>query len=307
MRRLILIFTIILTLSLSGLKAQQQVLFTQYMFNMLPLNPAYAGIHDGISMSFLLREQWVGLEGAPQTQTFSIHSPINFRPIAIGATVIHDKIGFTTQTGLQFNYAYRIKIGKKSKFSMGLQGTIHNYQSNDASSASVNITDPSLANLSEFNPNVGAGVMFYNDRFYAGLSLPQMLNYTVGNELGTTDADSKIVRHYFFTTGYVFNIGEGVKLKPNIMFKAVQGAPMQLDLNANVLLRELLWVGLSYRSLDSFDALVQFQVSPRFQIGYAYDFATTTDLRRVNSGSHEILINYVIYLRPQKIKSPRYF
>ncbi|MEO9966457.1 MAG: type IX secretion system membrane protein PorP/SprF [Reichenbachiella sp.] len=310
---------IIITLTLLVLgresKAQQQVMFTQYMFNQLALNPAYAGIHEGISTSILARYQWVGFDGAPKTQTFSIHSPIKYRSIALGAVLIRDQIGITDQFGAYFSAAYRINFVNHTKLSFGLQASFNQYKADFTENVN---NDPSLANqnINDISPNGGAGIMWHSDRFYLGFSVPQLLNYTVGDDLEVpvnpntgqaTDPDAKLIRHYFLAAGYVFDLSHNLKMKPNLLFKWVQGAPFQIDANVNFLINELVWLGVSYRSLDSFDALFQLQVTPQFQLGYSYDFYTTSDISRVNSGSHEIMINYVFNSRSDKIVTPRYF
>ena len=283
--------------------SQQQVLFTQYMFNQLPLNPAYSGIHEGISTSFLWREQWLGFEGAPRTQTFSIHTPVSFRPISVGAVLLRDQIGVTTQNSASLDYAYRIRLGK-TRLSFGLQATYNFYQ-NDYNRDGI--IDPILANASTniARPNFGTGILWHSDLFYIGLGVPQIINQKF--DPGNSSSQSELVRHYFITGGYVFVVHENLIVKPNFMLKAVQGAPLQADLNVNVLLQRALWVGLSYRSLESLAALVQLQLGPKLQLGYAFDFATFTDLRTVSAGSHEIMLNYVIQMPRTKILTPRYF
>lgn len=304
----------LLVLGIEG-KAQQQVMFTQYMFNQLALNPAYAGIHEGISTSILARNQWVGFEGAPKTQTFSIHSPIKYRSIALGAVLIRDQIGITDQFGAYFSYSYRINFVNHTKLSFGLQASFNQYKADFTENIN---NDPSLANqnINSISPNGGAGIMWHSDDFYLGFSVPMLFNKSIGDELEVpvnpttgqgADPDAKLIRHYFLAAGYVFPLNANLKLKPNLLFKWVEGAPLQIDINANLLIKELVWLGLSYRSMDSFDALFQLQVTPQFQLGYAYDFYTTSDLSRVNSGSHEIMINYVFNNRSDKIVTPRYF
>lgn len=294
-----------LLLGISGVAwAQQQVMFTQYMFNQMALNPAYTGIHEGVSASALYRQQWVGFEGAPNTQMFSLHSPIGFLPISLGGTLMRDQIGATTQNSVAMSYAYRIKLTRNSRLSFGLQGSISHYQLRFTTEIG---SDPVLAdaNRSVMRPNFGTGVMWHSDKFYVGLGIPRVLNQAF--DPNNPDSDSELIRHYFLSAGYVFPITEGIMIKPNFLLKAVDGAPLQVDLNVNVLLRNLVWVGLSYRSLDSFDAVLQFQLGPKLQVGYGFDFFTTTDLSRVNSGSHEIMLNYIIELPKKKILTPRYF
>lgn len=302
MNKLLIFSILILAGTLSY--GQQQVMFTQYMFNQMALNPAYAGIHEGVSASALMREQWVGFEGAPSTQTLSVHSPIGFTPISLGGMIVRDKIGSTTHHGVHMAYAYRIRFANKTKMSFGLQASLSHYQQNFATSAG---NDPSLTNASQnmIRPNFGAGLLWHSDRFYLGLGVPQMINQSFDPD--NPDSESELVRHYFLSAGYVFPIAPGVMLKPNFLLKAVDGAPIQADINMNVLLRNVLWVGVSYRSLDSFDAIVQFQIGPKLQVGYGFDFWTTTELSQVNSGSHEIMINYIIELPRAKILTPRYF
>jgi type IX secretion system PorP/SprF family membrane protein len=290
-------------LSLATAIGQQQVMFTQYMFNGLAINPAYAGGHETMSMTALMREQWTGLDGAPSTQTFSVHSPLKKERFSLGLLFMHDKIGVTNQNGVYGSYAYRIPVSKKGRLAFGLSGgaTFYNAQFSKVSS-----TDPAFMNdIRLAQPNVGFGVYFNTDRFYAGISMPQLIQTTFSNN--SADSDSKLLRHYFATAGYVFDVSPSVKLKPNLMVKAVSGAPVQFDLNLNALFRDVLWLGFSWRTFDSFDAILQFQMTEQLQVGYSYDFATTTDLSRVNGGSHELMINYRFTFTKSRIVTPRYF
>jgi type IX secretion system PorP/SprF family membrane protein len=282
---------------------QQQVMFTQYMFNGLAINPAYAGSHETMSVTALARQQWTGLEGAPSTQTFSVHSPLKKERFSLGFLFLHDKIGVTNQNGVYGSYAYRIPVTKKAKLAFGIQGGATFY---NAQYSKVSATDPAFMNdIRLAQPNVGFGIYFNTDRFYAGISLPQLMQTTFSNN--SVDSDSKLLRHYFATAGYVFDVSPSLKLKPNLMIKAVNGAPVQFDVNLNALLRDVVWVGFSWRSFDSFDAILQLQLTEQLQVGYSYDFATTTDLSRVNGGSHELMLNYRFTFTKSKIVSPRYF
>lgn len=286
-----------------GSKAQQQVMFTQYMFNGLAINPAYAGSHETVSATAMMREQWTGLDGAPSTQTFSIHSPVRNQKMALGLLLLHDKIGVTNQTGVYASYAYRLSFMNGGKLSMGVQGGFTNY---NARFSTVSSSDPVFqADVVEMQPNIGGGLFYSTSRFYAGISAPQLLQTTF--DRASSDSDSKLMRHYFITSGYVFDINQQLKLKPNVLIKYVSGAPVEIDLNTNLLIQEKIWIGISWRTFDSFDALFQLQVNERFQIGYSYDFATTTNLRRVNSGSHELMINYRIPTNRDRIITTRYF
>jgi type IX secretion system PorP/SprF family membrane protein len=297
------ILIVMLVASAFAAKGQQQVMFTQYMFNGLAINPAYAGSHETLSATALMRQQWTGLDGAPSTQTFSIHSPIRNEKMALGGLFLHDKIGVTNQTGAYLSYAYRITFLNGGKLSMGIQGGITNY---NAKFSQVSSTDPSFQNdVNEWQPNAGGGVFYSTERFYAGFSVPQLIQTQFDRT--NTDSDSKLVRHYFATAGYVFDLNDNLKLKPNVLLKYVSGAPLEIDLNANLLIKNIIWAGLSWRSFDSFDAILQIQLNNRLQVGYSFDFATTTEIRRVNSGSHELMILYRIPITRDRIVTPRYF
>ena len=288
--------------------AQQEVMFTQYMFNGLALNPAYAGSHEVISMTAIARQQWIGLDGAPSTQTFSIHSPIKNDRVGVGMMLLHDKIGPIHRYNASASYAYRIPM-EHGKLAMGLRAGMNLYRINYSE---LNQNDPAFnrGSVNAYQPNFGAGLYYYTDRFYAGFSVPELLERSYDQyETSLTDisANSQLVRHYFFNTGYVFDLSKDLKLKPNALLKVVEGAPIQLDINANLLVMEVLWVGLSWRSFDSVDGILQLQLTDQLQFGYSYDFSTTSEIRSVNSGSHEISLNYRFIIGHKKAISPRYF
>lgn len=287
-----------------GSLAQQQVMFTQYMFNQLAINPAYAGSHKTLSFTALAREQWTGIDGAPSTQTFSAHSPTKFDRVAVGLLFVHDKIAVTSQTGIYNSYAYRIPFQNGGQLSFGLQGGVTFY---NAKFSSVSDSDPTFANgdVREAHPNFGAGLFYNTKMFYMGFSAPQLLQTTF--DRNNPDSDSRLLRHYFLTTGYVFKLDRHLKLKPNLLVKAVPGAPVQVDLNMNLLMHEVLWVGLSWRSFDSIDALLELQVTKKLQFGYSFDFGTSSELRRINSGSHELMLNYRVVPKRSRVITPRYF
>jgi type IX secretion system PorP/SprF family membrane protein len=278
-----LLFALLLTVIQAT--AQQQVMFTQYMFNGLAINPAYAGSHETLSMTAMAREQWTGIEGAPSTQTFSVHAPIKRKKIALGLLLLNDQIGVTSQTGAYGSYAYKIDFDDKGTLSMGLSAGFTYFNANFSQ---VSDTDGTFAaDVSEFQPNVGLGFYYSTDRFFAGISTPQLLETTF--DKSNQDSDSKLLRHYFATAGYVFDLNDFIKLKPHVLLKYVDGAPVEMDIN------------------DSIDAIIQLQATTNFQIGYAYDFITTTALSRVNGGSHEIMLNYRFSFSKNKVVTPRYF
>lgn len=304
MKSIRIYFTFTFLFTISATMAQQQVMFTQYMFNQTAINPAYAGSHRTLSVTALARKQWAGLEGAPSTLTLSAHSPIKNQRIGVGLLVVNDKIGVTSQTGLYNAYSYRIPFQNGGRLAFGLQIGFTAY---NAQFSKVSDTDPTFAgDVKEVHPNVGGGVFYNTKLFYVGFSAPQLIQNTF--DRNNLDSDSKMLRHYFLTAGYVFTLNHQLKLKPSFLVKAVDGAPVQFDVNLNLLMKEVLWVGMSWRSFESIDALLQFQISEKLQFGYAYDFSTTKELSRVNSGSHEIMLNYrVVKKRRSKIVTPQYF
>ena len=304
MQKFKIIFFVLIFASIEA-HSQQQVMFTQYMFNGLVLNPAYAGSHESISLTALSRIQWVGLDGAPNTQTFSIHSPVPDKNFAIGGYFVRDNIGVTTENNFFLSYSYRIKM-KSGTLSMGIQGGVSDTR---VSFDDLNVIDSNLQGTSsQLKPNFGAGLYFSNERFYFGGSVPYILrNQNSGNINSLPqEINSDQIQHYYLTTGAVFNISPLIKLKPSMLIKAVSGAPVEFDINANILLDERLWIGVSYRSFDSIDLLLELQLNDQLRLGYAYDI-TTTDLSQVNNGSHEIMLNYRFVFSKNKIVTPRYF
>ena len=303
MNKKLTILSILFLILISSLRAQQEFMITHYMYNGLALNPAYAGVHEGISTGFLLREQWVGFPGAPSTQLATIHGPLAHRPVSLGAVIFRDQIGLSSELGVYFSYAYRIKLNEDWKLSMGLQASGHNYKVDYAEPDPIADPGDNLANISELKWNFGTGLLLHTDRIYFGVSVPQMLNKKLDAANDTDGTFARLVRHYYVTAGYAFDAGPNLVVKPNLLVKAVPHAPIQMDLNANVLVHERIWLGVSYRSLDSVDGLIALQVNPQFQIGYSMDITHT----EISSTSHEIMFNYVFRLPTNKIVTPRYF
>ena len=282
--------------------AQQQAMFSQYMYNGLAINPAYAGSQETASMTALMRQQWVGMEGAPSTQTFSAHMPIEKKRIGVGLMLLHDKIAVTDQTGVYGSYAYKIPM-KKGQLALGIQAGFTHYNS---TFSEVSLTDQTFAtaDISEFHPNFGFGVYYSTEKFYAGFSIPQLVQFKLDRE--NPDVNGLILRHYFVHTGYVFDLNQDFKLKPNVLIKMVNGASVELDLNATLYYKNLVGLGISWRTMDAFVVFFQVQITERLQLGYAYDI-TTTAVRKVSYGSHEIFLNYRFSLSKLKIITPRYF
>lgn len=282
---------------------QQQALYTQYMFNGLAINPAYAGTSEALSITALGRWQWIGMDGAPRTQTITAHTPIEDTNVGLGLTFINDQIGVTRQTGVYGVYAYRLPI-RSGFLSFGLQGGFTNLKNNFNEARTIT-PDPALqVQSSQFLPNVGAGVFYYNAVFYAGLSAPLLLENKNKNA-----SDDGLVqkRHYFFTTGMVFDLSENIKIKPNILLKAIAGSPFSADYNVNLLFSDNVWFGVSYRTSGSVNFLTEVNITNKFTVGYAYDHIVEKAFRNAASSSHEIMMNYRISLTKRGVLSPRLF
>jgi type IX secretion system PorP/SprF family membrane protein len=278
--------------------SQEKTVYTQYMFNMLAINPAYAGSQNILNATAYYRKQWVGLDGAPNTQTFSVHSATKKKKIGIGVFAMRDGIGVHSELNFYTCYAYKIKLSRKSILSMGLQAGFNNLSSNYRSLTLVDPNDPNFSDKTKFSPNVGAGLYYYlANKAYIGFSVPYMIKNRVLPK--SINSFGKQARYYFLSAGYVMNLNQDVKVKPSTLLRYEEGAPLGFDLNANFILKEVVNIGGSYRSGDSMSLLLMLQLTPRWQLGYAYDF-TTSGLNRFTQGSHEILLNYRINLFPEK-------
>jgi len=280
--------------------AQQKELYTQYMFNGLTINPAYAGSHDALNLTAMSRWQWAGFEGAPTTQTISAHSPIKGKNVGLGLMISRDEIGVSNMTSVNGIYAYRLQMGD-GYLSMGLQGSLTNYKGDFGNLFNGGAADASFVNESEFAPNFGAGLYYYTSKFYVGFSVPQFLNGEVGDD-GYSQQ-----KHYFVNGGIVFNVSDNIKLKPNFLLKMVDGAPLSADLNLNALFNDFIWVGVSVRPPESISGILQVNVSPKFSVGYAYDQIIQEQLKEIGTSSHEVMVNYRIPLFKDRVVTPRYF
>jgi len=279
---------------------QQDPQYTQYTYNMNILNPAYAGSKGIPSIGLLGRTQWVGIEGAPKTVTMSLHSPVG-RAVGLGLSVIHDEIGPVKEDNVYADFSYTINTSEEGRLAFGLKAGVTFL---DIRELAVIETDPLNVPIHQTSPNFGAGIYYYTDKFYAGLSLPNFLETRHLEKDGGQVSSASEKMHYFFTSGYVFEISNNIKLKPSTMIKATSGAPLSIDISANLLVDDMFEVGLSHRINDSISGLVGFQVNDDFRIGYSYDY-TTSSFSDFNSGSHEILLLFEFNNR--NLKSPRFF
>ena len=301
---------IFLIFSAQELKAQQEAMYTQYMFNALALNPAYAGSRNVISATGLYRYQWSGIDGAPKTTTFTIDAPINNNKIGLGLQVFNDKLGISNTTGAVISTAYRIRM-EKATLSFGMQGSIANFKANfntvalDESGIS---NDPAFQeNVNGMLLNVGTGIYYNSDKFYFGVSVPTLIpNRLSKGSNAQTNNPAKQEMHLFVSSGYVFDLNNDFKFKPSFLLKAVKGAPLEGDINATFWIKEVIGLGAQYRTNADVSGLIELQVNPQIRFGYAYDYSTTK-LRNFNSGSHEIMLRYEFGFEKNKVVSPRYF
>ena len=302
----ILLTGCILLLVATMATAQQTATYSQYMFNTLAINPAYAGSHDALSITALGRFQNVGLSGAPNTQTFSMHTPLINNRVGVGLLVIHDELSVIGQTGVQFSYAYRLPLKRdKATLSFGLQGGMSMYNAQYTKLELFNNGDPAFnQDIRDSRPNIGAGVYYSNRTTYLGLSMPSMLNnvFERGKDFTTVYQNVPII----LTGGHVFTLNRVLKLKPNFLFKMVDGQPVEFDINANMLFDEVLWFGLSYKSSKQVVMLTQFKINDQLQFGYSYTI-TAGPIRTVELGSHEVMLNYRFWFNKKGVVSPRYF
>lgn len=293
-------------------KAQQDPQYTQYMYNMSIINPAYAtDDEETINLGALYRAQWVGSEGGPTTGTLFAHSPIA-KKVEMGLSIIHDEIGgVVKETNAYVDFAYVLKLNEKSKLSFGIKGGATFFSTNfNGFIYSDDLPDPAFAeNLSSIFPNIGVGSFYFGENYYLGLSSPNLLQSKHLEKQDGVIATGVEEIHYFFTGGYVFNLNDNLKFKPAFMTKAVSGAPLSLDLTTNFLINNVFEIGAGYRWDDSVSGLVNFRVSPAIRVGYAYDY-TLSNLGKFNTGSHEIMLLIDLNKKGKTNgydKSPRFF
>ncbi|WP_300564973.1 type IX secretion system membrane protein PorP/SprF [Flavobacterium sp.] len=290
----------------SIIKAQQNPEYTQYMYNTITVNPGYTGSTGSLEANLLLRKQWVELEGAPQTGTFGIHAPLRNQKIGLGLNIIADQLGPSSEQFVTGNFSYTIEASYQTKLAFGLKAgarmlnvdwTKGRFYDNDDVLLNNNIDNKIM-------PLVGAGLYLYSEKWYVGLSAPNFMRYDYYDDIKESIVSDRM--HYYFMTGYVFDISDNLKFKPSLLVKAVSGSPWTGDISANFLLQEKVTLGAAYRWDDSTSALVGFQISKSFFAGYAFDY-TLSKLTKYNDGSHEIILRYQLPQKTTAIKSPRFF
>lgn len=286
--------------------AQQDAQYTQYMYNPININPAYAGSREALSIFGLHRTQWVGLDGAPVTNAASIHTPIENTNIGIGLSFVNDKIGPSDQNNISVDFSYTVPTSETFQLSFGLKATADLLNIDYTKLNIYNPSDPRFQNNvdNKFSPNIGAGVYFHSDQTYIGLSVPNFLETKHYDDNSTSVAQERL--HYYFMAGHVFDLSYDVKFKPSLLTKVVQGAPLQVDLSANFLFFDKLTLGAAYRWSAAVSGMAGFQVSDAIFVGYAYD-AESTKLANYNSGSHEIFLRFELFRNYDRMITPRFF
>ncbi|OIV40982.1 PorP/SprF family type IX secretion system membrane protein [Flavobacterium johnsoniae] len=287
--------------------AQQEAQFTQYMYNTSSINPAYAGSRGCLSALLMHRTQWVGLDGAPVSNTLAIHTPLGIsQKVGLGVSVLNDRLGPSENNVVSVDLSYSVTMSESYQLAFGIKGTadMFNVDFNKVKlfNPNDNLGRESIDN--RFAANVGAGVYLYSDKTYVGLSVPYMLeNKYYDNDVQYVASERM---HFHFMAGHVFDIGGETKFKPSLLTKVVKGAPLQVDLSANFLFFDKLTLGAAYRWSAAVSALAGFQISDSWLIGYAYD-KDTTRLGNFNSGSHEVFLRYELFRKYDKVVSPRFF
>lgn len=306
-----IISIVILFLSVSTAFAQQLPQFTQYMFNTISINPAYAGSRETFSVVGLHRSQWVGLDGGPETQTLSAHTPMRNENMGLGISFINDQLGYENFSYLYADYSYTIKVSEKTKLAFGIKaGMTHYFLDEELLNDQTAIDDPFFNDVSNrWSPNIGAGLYLHSQRWYLGLSAPRILNTDYNRSRdGEIDYVAFERVSYYITGGYVLDLSENTKLKPSVLLKATNGAPLSFDVSANFLFYDKFWAGAAYRANEhaaAIGAIADFQISKQMRIGYAYEYPLS-DIAPYTSGTHEILLMFEVF-KTKRIKSPRYF
>lgn len=287
----------------SNTYAQQDPQYTQYMFNTMSVNPAYAGSRGHTVISALGRTQWVGFEGAPDTQNLSYDTPLGYTGLGLGVNLVNDKIGPSHEIYLDANVSYTIETGQEGNLAFGLRlgGRWLNIDWSKGTTTNPETFPP----VNRVLPTVGAGLYYHEPQWYIGLSVPNIIRTEhYDNDLPNGEVALERM-HFFLISGYVFDLNEDLKFKPAVLVKGVSGAPLSLDVSANLLFSERFRVGVGWRWDDSISALLGFQISDSLLLGYAYDL-TTSNYNVVNSGTHEIMLRYEIF-KEIKYRSPRFF
>jgi type IX secretion system PorP/SprF family membrane protein len=290
MRKKVYLVLILLFIAFSNLKAQQEPMFTQYMFDPISINAAYVGTTDMLNVNTLTRLQWVGMDGAPKTFSLSAHMPIEGRKIGLGVTLLTDKVGPVNNTFFTINYAYRLRVNDRLTLSMGLKGGISSYKVGLTDLSIIDEEDPQFENNEKkISPNLGFGFYLYEEKYFVGFSVPKLIQTTVDDEYATDE--NQLKRHYYLVGGYNWKINRDWELMPSLLTKIVAGSPVSNDITVQGLYMDLVGGGLMYRIGDALGLFVYGKVYKELNIGYGYEYSLN-GLSGINSGTHEIRLTY---------------
>lgn len=307
-----LLSLLLLVFSSITIKAQQDAQYTQYMYNTISINPAYAGSRDVLSIVGLHRSQWIGIDGAPRTNTLALHTPVgSSRRVGLGFSAVNDEIGPLNETYISADFSYAIPTSERGKLGFGLKGTAHLINVDVNQLTIEESSDPEYVNGidNKFNPNVGVGIFYYTDQSYIGLSVPNLLETEYFDRESAvtgqvTSAEERI--NFYLIGGHIFTFSDSLKFKPAVLAKMVYGTPLQVDVSANFLINERFILGAAYRWSAAISALVGFQISDSLLIGMAYD-RETTELQQHNDGSIEVMLRFELFQKYSKVITPRFF
>lgn len=286
--------------------AQQDPGYTQYMYNPMTINSAYAGSTGALEAVLIHRSQWVGIQGAPTTQSFTVHGPMTNENVGLGFSAVNDNLGPSNELYLDGNFSYTLMMSQKTKLALGLKAGARILNIDWSKGRFYDEADAMLnANIdNRIFPSLGVGGYLYSDKWYVGLSVPSFFKADYYDDVQESVDSERL--HYYLIGGYVFDLSDNLKFKPAFLGRVVSGAPISLDVSANFLIQEKVTVGAGYRKDDSVSLLLGLQISKDFFVGYSYDY-TTTDLNKYNDGSHEFLLRYQFSKKSTQIKSPRFF
>jgi type IX secretion system PorP/SprF family membrane protein len=312
MKTLKIAIVLILASGWEAIHAQQEPMYTHYMYNTLVINPGYTGSREALSVTALHRSQWVNYKGAPIVQTLTMHAPLKNEHLGLGLSVTNDKIGPTNNTAVFADFAYIMKLNAKSKLALGLSAGVNIFQADLNSLQLDQQADPSFQNniSNKINPNFGFGAYYSRERFYAGVSIPNIIqnNYMVVNLPNGSTWAGKEQRHYYFIAGTMIKLSDNLEFKPTTFVKVTPAAPIQADVTASFVIVKKLLLGVMYRTGDAFGGLIGLDVTSQFHVGYSFDYSYGVKTFKYNNGSHEIVLRYDFnFSNKKQIRSPRYF
>lgn len=301
----IVALTVLSSLTLGKVYAQQDPLYSQYFWNKLIVNPAYAGSNETMNATLIAREQWIGIDGRPSTQSFTFQTPLKNEAISLGMDVTHDKLGPSETTTVNGDFAYRFKLTETSKLAFGVKAGLDLWKA-DLEGIGQEGDPLFMSNITTTPlPNFGAGIWWHSQKHFVGLSTPRLLEKEL-DKSGNTTEQGEIRRHYYLMAGYVFELNPIIKFKPTGLFRMEEGGVNSFDIGANFMFVDRLWVGAAYRDSESAGINASYSIQDFFRIGYAYDFQIG-GLSGYNSGSHEIMMSYDFSFKKHNLMTPRYF